>query len=100
MYFVKQKSPKKSCIFPHHRRGEFLPFFHERMLHPVALAFEYEQVPVVRQTVNHRRGHLVIGEDGPPFGELQIGRNNQTAALVAVGNDTEEQLRAVLVNGV
>ncbi|RED76014.1 hypothetical protein DFP98_11374 [Cohnella phaseoli] len=36
------------------------------------------------QTVNHGCGHLVIGEDSPPLGKLQIRRNDQTAALVAV----------------
>lgn len=76
LYFVKQKSPKKSCIFPHHRRGEFLPLFHERMFHSVALTLENEQVPVVSQPVNHRRGHLVIGEDRSPSGEFQIGGND------------------------
>jgi hypothetical protein len=67
MFFVKQNYPKKSCIFTHHRHGYFLSLFHQRMLHPVTFAFKYEKVSMVRETVNHRGGHLVIGEDGSPF---------------------------------
>ncbi|REE90607.1 hypothetical protein A8990_106112 [Paenibacillus taihuensis] len=74
-------------------------FFHQGMLHPVTLAFKYEQMAAVRQPVDHGHGHLVVGEDGAPFGELEIGGNDKAAALVAVGYHAEEQLRAFLVNG-
>ena len=41
LYFVKQKSPKKSRIFPRQYQGDFSSsFLHKRMLHPVALALE------------------------------------------------------------
>ena len=54
------------------------------MLHPVTLALKHDQVPVMHQAVDHRRGHLFIREDPAPFREFQIRRQDQALALIAV----------------
>ncbi|MED4601241.1 hypothetical protein P9314_11045 [Paenibacillus validus] len=53
----------------------------------------------MRQTINHRRRHLIICEDRAPFGEFQIRNNDEAAAFVAISNDPEQQLRTFLVDG-
>ena len=37
---------------------------HERVPHPVGLAAELQQAPVVRDAACHRGGYLVVPEDG------------------------------------
>ena len=47
-----------------------------------------------------RRGQLLVaGEDGDPFGEGQIRRDHGRPALVAIGDQIEEQLAADAVEG-
>lgn len=43
------------------------------MPHPVGLALELEQPPVVHDAVYHRGRHLVVAEDGTPPRELEVG---------------------------
>ena len=51
------------------------------------------------KTVDHHSGHLVIlRKDTSPFGEFQIGRQDQTLALIAVRYDTEQQLGSILID--
>ena len=68
------------------------------MLHPVAVSFKEDQVSVVYQAVNHCRCHLVIRKDAAPFGELQIGGQQQALALITVRDYPEQQLGTVTVN--
>jgi len=49
----------------------------------VALSVEDQQVAVMDQTINHRRGHRLVEEDVDPFAELQVGGEDQAALLVA-----------------
>ena len=48
--------------------------------------------------VDHCSGHLVIRKDPSPFGEFQIGCQDQALALIAVRYDTEQQLGSVLID--
>ena len=48
--------------------------------------------------VDHGCRHLVIREDAPPLGKLQVGCQKQALAFIAVGDDTEQELGAVAVN--
>ena len=75
-----------------------MPLPHEGVLHRIALALEQQDVPVVGQLVDYRRGHLVAGEDGSPFRKLRVRRNNEAPPFVAFGDDPEQQLREVLVD--
>ena len=48
--------------------------------------------------VDHCSGHLVIRKDPSPFGEFQIGCQDQALALIAVRYNTEQQLGSVLID--
>ncbi len=69
------------------------------MGHAIAGTFEDQQVSVVDQAVDHGGGHLLVGEDTAPFGELDVGGKYQALALVGVGDHPEQQLGAFLVHG-
>jgi hypothetical protein len=58
---IVQKSPSGG--------GEFClaPLTHESVLHPIAFPLKEQYVAVVGKTVDHRGGHLVVGEDRPPL---------------------------------
>ena len=49
---------------------------------------------MVRQAIEQSGGELLVAEDPDPFGEGEIGGDDGRAALVAVGEDVEEQLAA------
>ena len=54
----------------------------------------------MRQAIEQRgRQLLVAGKDGDPFGEGEIGGDHRGAALVAVGEQIEEELAADAVEG-
>lgn len=67
------------------------------MSHAVAFTLEQDQMSMVYKPVYHGCCHLFICEYTTPFREFQIGCQYQTLALVAVGHNSEEQLRALLV---
>lgn len=78
--------------------GQRSGFFHQRVLHAVALAFEQEEMAVVRQPVNHRGRYLVVGEHGPPLRELEVRRHNEDMRLVTVRHHPEQQRGAFPVH--
>jgi len=51
------------------------------------------------QAIDHGCGHLFVGEDAAPLGELDIGGKDKALALVGVGDDPEQQLRPLLAHG-
>jgi hypothetical protein len=48
------------------------------------------------EPVEERRGHLGVAEDGGPFGEGQVGGDQDRGALVERADQMEEQLAAGL----
>ena len=69
------------------------------MLHTVTVPFKKDQVPVMDKPVDHGCRHLVIREDAPPLGKLQISSKKETFALITVGDDPEQQLGTFTVDG-
>ena len=51
-------------------------------LEPPALVAGFEDVAVMGQPVEQRRGHLGVGEDARPFGEGEISRQDDRGPLV------------------
>ena len=49
------------------------------------------------QAIHKSRGQTVVTEYRVPLRKLQIGRNNQAFALIAIGNHLKEKLSRVLV---
>src|SRR5262245_11194559 len=59
-----------------------------------ALVAGFENVAVVGQPVEQRRGHFGVGEDARPFGEGEIGRQNDRGALVEPADQMKQHLPA------
>ena len=54
---------------------------------------------MVGEAIEQRRGQLLVAENADPLGEGEVGGDDGRAALVAVGEDVEEQLAAGAVEG-
>ena len=54
---------------------------------------------MMRQTVNHGRRHLVVGEETAPLRAREVRGQDEAPGLVAVGDDAEQPRRAVPVHG-
>src|SRR4051812_41834208 len=63
-----------------------------RLPEAVALAVHLENLRVVGQAVQKRRRHPLALEDLVPLAEGQVARHQNAAALVAVGEDSEQEL--------
>ena len=51
------------------------------------------------EAVERRRGELLIAEDLHPLAEGEVGGDDRRAALVALGEEVEEELSAGAVEG-
>ena len=69
------------------------------VLEPVAVAFEGQDVGVVDDAVDHGGGDGVVAEDVAPAGEGQVAGQDDRGVLVAAGDELEEQVRGVLLEG-
>lgn len=69
------------------------------VLESVAGAFEGQDVGVVDDAVDHRRGDDLITEYVSPAGEGQVRGQNQRGVFVAAGDQLEEQVGRVLLEG-
>ncbi len=54
---------------------------------------ELDDMATVGEAVRGRRGELGITKDLSPTGEVQVTGHQDRATLVAVGKETEQQLR-------
>ena len=54
------------------------------MAQPVGLALEDDEVAVMRDLVDGRRDHPVVGEGGAPPREVQVCGDHQRLALVGL----------------
>lgn len=66
---------------------------------PVDGAFQVEDVGVVDDAVDHGGGDGLVAEDAAPSAEGQVGGQNQRGVLVAGGDQLEEQVGGVLLEG-
>ncbi len=60
---------------------------------------EGEDVGVVDDAVDHRGGDGLVSEDAAPAGERQVAGEDQRGVFVAGGDELEEQVRGVLLEG-
>src|SRR5712692_1950509 len=58
-----------------------------------------DDVAVMGEAVEERCGHLGVAEDGGPFGEGEIGGDDDRGALVETADEVEEELAAGLREG-
>src|SRR5271165_5850122 len=65
-----------------------------RLPEAVALAVHLEDLRVVGEAVQKRRGHPLALEDLVPLAEGQVARHQDAGALVAVGEHPEQELDA------
>lgn len=73
---------------------EHLPLPHEGVTHALGLSAELDEPPVVDDAV-YDGGHLVVAEHRSPPAELQVRGDLHRLPLVGVGEDLEEEPRAV-----
>ena len=66
---------------------------------PVAGAFEGENVGVVNDAVDHGGGDGLVAEDAAPAGKRQVAGEDQRGVLVSAGDELEEQVGGVLLEG-
>ena len=69
------------------------------LLEAVAVAFEADDVGVVDDAVDHGGGDGEVSEGVAPAGEGQVARHDQRCVFVVAGDELEEQVRGVLVEG-
>ena len=67
-----------------------------RLLEPIALAVQLQNMDMVREAIEQRAGEPLAAEDACPFLERQIRGDNGRAAFMTLAEDLEEQLRAGL----
>ena len=69
------------------------------VLHPVAGALDDDGLGVVQEPIQNGGGNgAVVVEDRRPLFEGLVGRQHDGTALVALADDLEEQVGAVLVD--
>ena len=68
---------------------------HQRVAQAVALVGVFEQIPMVDDAVHDRKEEPLIAEDAVPLDEREVGRHDDAALFVAVGDHLEEQPRPV-----
>ena len=66
------------------------------VLEPPAVVAGLDDVAVVGEPVEQRRGHLGVAEDAGPFAEGQVGGDDHRGALVELADQVEQQLAAGL----
>jgi hypothetical protein len=59
----------------------------------------FDDMGAVREPVQQRGGHVGIAEDLGPVAEAEIRSDDHRSALVALGQNLEEQFRAFLGEG-
>ena len=64
-----------------------------------ALVAGLDDVAVVGEAVEERGRHLGVAEDGGPFAEVEVRRDDDRGALVEAADQVEEQLAAGLREG-
>jgi hypothetical protein len=92
------------------RRAELAPY-RRRGLPPYAVwrsgaVFEapglvagFDDLAVLGQAVEECCGHLRVAEDGRPFGECEVGGDDNRGAFVEAADEMEEQLSTGLCEG-
>ena len=68
------------------------------MTHPVAVAADIDDVTVVQESVDERRGHNFVAQDLAPLFEALIGCQHGGRVLVAPVDELEEEHGACLAD--
>ena len=69
------------------------------MPEPVGVVPGLDDMAVVGQPIQQRRGHLGVDEDVGPLGKDQVGRDHHAGVLVELGQQVEQQRPAGLAEG-
>ena len=63
------------------------------------LVARLDDVAVMGQTIEQCRGHLRVGEDGRPLGEVQVGDDHHAGVFVQPAEQMKQQRPAGLAEG-
>jgi hypothetical protein len=69
------------------------------LFQPIAVALDHQRVAVMQELIEDCRCEDLVAEDGAPLRDQLIGRDQQAAALVASGDELEEEMRLRRSNG-
>ena len=70
------------------------------IFHAIAFSLDDDGIGMMKQPVEKRRSEgTVVVEDAGPLLERTVGSDDDSALLVALTDDLEEQIRAVLIDG-
>ena len=69
------------------------------MTEPIRLITGFDDMAVMRESIQQRRGQLGIPEHAAPFRERQVGGNDDAGALIQLGQQVEQQGPPVCENG-
>ncbi len=72
---------------------------HEGLADASAWTVEFDEASVVDDAVDDGGGEFVVGEDGAPFAEFDVGGEDDATTFVGAGDDLVEQARSVDVEG-
>ena len=66
------------------------------MLEAITVIAGFDDMAMMGEPVQQCRGHLRITEHGGPFGEAQVGRDDDTGAFIELAEQVEQQRTAGL----
>jgi len=81
------------------KAGQALIGAQARVFEAPGLVARFDDLAVMGEAVEERRGHLCVAEDGRPFTECEVGGDDDRCALVEAADEVEEQLPAGLREG-
>ena len=70
-----------------------------RVSEAVAVVAGLDDVAMMRQAIQQRRGHLRIAEYTRPFGEAEIGRDQDAGFLIQLADQVKQQGATGLAEG-
>ena len=76
-----------------------MPFALCPVLESPAFVAGLDDLAMVGEPVEECRGHLGVSEDGWPFAERQVGRDDDRGAFVELADQVEQELAAGLGEG-
>ena len=69
------------------------------MSEPEAVALDDHGVAVVEEPVEHGGGDHLVAKNVAPLGDHLIGGDEHAASLVTAGDELEEEIRGLLLEG-
>src|SRR3546814_16384470 len=80
------RSTRTDTLFP------YTTLFRSAVFEAPAIVARLDDIAVVGDAVEQRRGHLGIAEDGGPLAEREVRGDDDAGALIKLADEVEQQL--------